>query len=225
MLLVTDSSQFDRELSKAGKKVVVVDFFAVWCGPCKTLEGPLHELSRKYSKGAVFLQVDVDQSSELSGRMGVRAMPTIQFFKNSSKVGEVVGPDVGAIESLIKQYYTELDAFSGSGKRLGEMSATNSNPLPQEVHLNNRQPNEKLEENDCLIQIRLMNGENIRELFKASDTIQTVYEFVSTKVGKNMSAFRLSTSFPRKIYEGAELQKTLKEENLTPRGQLIAMAK
>ncbi|ORX85368.1 thioredoxin-domain-containing protein [Basidiobolus meristosporus CBS 931.73] len=225
MQLITSSSQFDSELAKAGKKLVVVDFFAVWCGPCKMLEGPLHELSRKYGKGAIFLQVDVDQSSDLAGRMGVRAMPTIQFFKNSSKVGEVVGPDVGAIESLIKQHYVELDAFSGSGKRLGEVSAANTNPVPHDVSSSNRQFNEKLEENDCLIQIRLMNGENVRELFKADDTIQKVYEFVASKVGKSTNTFRLSTSFPRKMYEGAELQKTLKEENLTPRGQLIAMAK
>ncbi|KAI7822067.1 thioredoxin-like protein, partial [Gamsiella multidivaricata] len=104
---------------------VVVDFFATWCGPCKTLAPILEGLERKHTS-TIFAKIDVDQAQDCAKQYGVSAMPTILFFKNRSEVSRVVGADVGKIQALIKTYEGG-SSFSGTGQTLGGSSSSSSN--------------------------------------------------------------------------------------------------
>ena len=63
-----------------GDKPAIVDFFATWCGPCKTLGPVLEELAEEYEGKIYIYKVDVDQEPELSGAFGIRSVPTLLFI-------------------------------------------------------------------------------------------------------------------------------------------------
>ncbi len=73
------------------EKLVVIDFFAKWCGPCQMLSPIIMDLDKKFNDEVVFYKVDVDESQECAIRYGVEAMPTLVFFKNNAEVERIVG--------------------------------------------------------------------------------------------------------------------------------------
>jgi thioredoxin 1 len=72
-------------------KVVLVDYYAKWCGPCKTLMPRLSALESEYPN-AKFVSVDVDDNTDHSMKMGIRSVPTVMIYKN----GELVDRSSGA---------------------------------------------------------------------------------------------------------------------------------
>lgn len=104
--LIPDDSRFDVELTNAGSKLVLIDFMASWCGPCHRVAPAFEELSRNYP-GVIFLKVDVDRCPETAAAQGVSAMPTFIFYRNKTKLGQVKGPDIPALEAKIKEYEEE----------------------------------------------------------------------------------------------------------------------
>lgn len=113
--VVPDDSRFQVELSNAGSKLVVVDFTAAWCNPCRRIAPVFDELSRRYP-AAIFLKVDVDQCSDTATAQGVSSMPTFIFYKNKMKIGQVSGTDANALEAKIKELIGgEGDEASESG--------------------------------------------------------------------------------------------------------------
>uniref|UniRef100_A0A452URX7 Thioredoxin n=1 Tax=Ursus maritimus TaxID=29073 RepID=A0A452URX7_URSMA len=97
---------FQEALNGAGDKLVVVDFSATWCGPCKMIKPFFHSLSEKYSN-VVFLEVDVDDSitlvEDVAAECEVKCMPTFQFFKKGQKVGEFSGANKEKLEATINE--------------------------------------------------------------------------------------------------------------------------
>lgn len=87
--IVTDQD-YDAKVLKSTLPVLV-DFFAVWCGPCKLAEPILEELSEKYKDKVVFLKLDVDQSPVNAQKYGVMSIPTTVLFKGGVEVSRVVG--------------------------------------------------------------------------------------------------------------------------------------
>lgn len=83
----------ERILSEVlnGDKLVVVDFFATWCGPCQELSPILVELDKQYNGEVQFYKVDVDESQDCAIRYGVNAMPTLVFFKDGNEIERKVG--------------------------------------------------------------------------------------------------------------------------------------
>ena len=80
---------FDAELTK--HPVLMVDFWAEWCGPCRAVAPILDELTRE-SAGAVSLaKVNVDENPALAARYGIRSIPTILFVKGGKVVDQMVG--------------------------------------------------------------------------------------------------------------------------------------
>ena len=92
----------ESEFSTAIKadKLVVVDFFAVWCGPCKMIAPMLEKFSQQYSN-VVFYKVDVDELPSVAQSQEVTSMPTLLFFKSGELVGKVIGANPAAIKQTI----------------------------------------------------------------------------------------------------------------------------
>ncbi len=100
MIHLTSETQF-HDLIKHNH-LVVLDFFATWCGPCKVLTPQLESLSKVYSN-VVFLKVDVDEFEEIASTHQISAMPTIMFYKNGQLLNDtVVGGKISQIEHVIK---------------------------------------------------------------------------------------------------------------------------
>lgn len=90
---------FKKEIAFSG--LTVVDFYAVWCGPCKMVAPVVERLSETV-KEANFIKVDVDESPDVAAEYGVTAMPTFIFFKNGEKVETVIGANVGKLQASVK---------------------------------------------------------------------------------------------------------------------------
>ena len=82
-------SNFNEEVLNA-KGVVVVDFFATWCAPCKMLAPVLEEVASEMGEVKV-LKIDVDESPETATKYGVQSIPTIKIFKDGAEVETKVG--------------------------------------------------------------------------------------------------------------------------------------
>lgn len=80
--------------------LIVVDFTATWCGPCKSITPFYHELNEKFSN-VLFLKVDVDDNEETTAHCEINSMPTFQFYKNEEKIGQFSGADKNKLESMI----------------------------------------------------------------------------------------------------------------------------
>ncbi|MBF1060847.1 MAG: thioredoxin [Prevotellaceae bacterium] len=72
-------------------KLLVVDFFATWCGPCKKLSPTLDEVSEEFGDRVNIVKVDVDESEDLAMTYGIRSVPTVLFFKKGQQVDKFVG--------------------------------------------------------------------------------------------------------------------------------------
>jgi thioredoxin 1 len=86
---VTDSS-FDSEVLKS-KTLVLVDFWAEWCGPCKALAPKLDEVAKEYDGKLVIAKINIDENPNVPGQFGVRSIPTMILFKDGKQVDQIVG--------------------------------------------------------------------------------------------------------------------------------------
>ncbi|XP_026569170.1 thioredoxin domain-containing protein 2-like [Pseudonaja textilis] len=101
--IVGDLTEFRAELSNAGSKLIVVDFSATWCGPCKMIKPFFHSMVEKYPE-VVFIEIDVDDAQDVASHCDVKCMPTFQFYKNNEKVHEFSGANKEKLEEAIKKY-------------------------------------------------------------------------------------------------------------------------
>ncbi len=102
-LEITDAN-FDELVLKSDKPVVI-DFWAVWCGPCRMVGPIIEEMATEYEGKAVIGKVDVDSNPNVAMKYGIRNIPTVIFVKN----GEVVDKQVGAGPK--QSFTTKLDAI------------------------------------------------------------------------------------------------------------------
>eukprot|EP00029_Vermamoeba_vermiformis_P012747 TRINITY_DN770_c0_g1_i1.p2 TRINITY_DN770_c0_g1~~TRINITY_DN770_c0_g1_i1.p2 ORF type:complete len:106 (-),score=37.96 TRINITY_DN770_c0_g1_i1:113-430(-) len=97
---IKNKAEFDSALAANKDKLVVIDFSATWCGPCKMISPKFEEMSKKFTDIACF-KVDVDEAEDVAAACGITAMPTFQFFKNGAKVAEFKGANAAKLEETI----------------------------------------------------------------------------------------------------------------------------
>ncbi|MFZ4756715.1 MAG: thioredoxin TrxA [Burkholderiaceae bacterium] len=96
----TSDANFDADVLKADS-LVLVDYWAEWCGPCKMIAPLLDEVAKDYDGKVRVVKVNVDENQEITAKYGIRGIPTLKLFKN----GEEVATKVGALSK------SQLTAF------------------------------------------------------------------------------------------------------------------
>jgi thioredoxin 1 len=97
-------NEFDAVLSE--NKVVVVDFTAAWCGPCRLVSPSMDQLADEYKDRVKVVKVDVDNNKPLFKRFGLRSIPAVLIFKDGELTEKIVGVSPyeqfsGAVEKLL----------------------------------------------------------------------------------------------------------------------------
>ncbi|CAN6171182.1 unnamed protein product [Urochloa humidicola] len=97
--------EFDTQMKKAeeAKKLVVIDFTASWCGPCRFIAPVFVEFAKKYPH-VLFLKVDVDELKEVAAEYKIEAMPTFLFIKEGKKVETVVGARKEELQANVEKH-------------------------------------------------------------------------------------------------------------------------
>ena len=90
MALELNDLNFDDKVLKSNK-LVLVDFWAEWCGPCRMVGPIMDELSKDFEGKAIVGKIDVDANQEYAAKYGVRNIPTVLLFKNGELVSRQVG--------------------------------------------------------------------------------------------------------------------------------------
>jgi len=101
--LHVDEGEFDEIVRRY--PLVVVDFWAEWCGPCRMIAPIIDELAREYAGRVVFVKVDVDRNRRLAMKYGIMSIPTLMIFRNGKPVDMIIGfQPKPAIKEIINQY-------------------------------------------------------------------------------------------------------------------------
>lgn len=91
------------ESSKESSKLMVIDFTASWCGPCRFMEPVLHEFAAKHTD-VEFIKIDVDELDEVAREFGVQAMPAFILIKKGKEVDKVVGAKKDELQRKIQKH-------------------------------------------------------------------------------------------------------------------------
>ncbi|MBI3379962.1 thioredoxin [Candidatus Gottesmanbacteria bacterium] len=97
---VTDST-FDTEVVKSTTPVLV-DFWAVWCGPCRMQDPILEEIIKEYKGKVKITKLNVDENPQSAAKYGVMSIPTLLLFKNGEIVKQMIG--VQSKETLVEEF-------------------------------------------------------------------------------------------------------------------------
>ena len=89
MALQFTDATFDEVLSS--NTVVVADFWAEWCGPCKMVGPFIEQLAAEYEGKAAIGKIDIEENDDLATKYAIRNIPTVLFFKNGEVVDKMVG--------------------------------------------------------------------------------------------------------------------------------------
>ncbi|MCL5774661.1 MAG: thioredoxin [Patescibacteria group bacterium] len=101
--IALNKENFEQEVLKSPIPVLV-DFWAVWCGPCKAIAPVLDELAKEYEGKIKLGKVNVDENNEIASQFGIMSIPTIKMFKGGKIVAEMIGAaPKNQFEEMIKK--------------------------------------------------------------------------------------------------------------------------
>ena len=96
-------SSFNDKINS--NQLTLVDFFATWCGPCKTMAPMLTDLKKRVGEDASILKIDVDQNPALAQKFKIQSVPTLVLFKNGKPLWRQSGVvPVNQLEQIVNQY-------------------------------------------------------------------------------------------------------------------------
>ena len=99
-----DADDFERTITD--NDIVLVDFWAEWCGPCKRF-GPIYEKASEQHSEITFAKLDTDANQELSGQLGIEGIPTLMAFREGvlvfNQAGALPGPALQQVISAVKE--------------------------------------------------------------------------------------------------------------------------
>jgi len=103
-MLTLNESTYNTTLTN--NSVVLVDFWAPWCGPCKSVIPLVEAISEEYKGSAVFGKVNIDDYSDVAMDLGIRSIPTLVLFKNGKPVDRLNGQSINAnaIKEMLNAY-------------------------------------------------------------------------------------------------------------------------
>jgi thioredoxin 1 len=108
-IVLTDSN-FAREIREY--PLIIVDFWAPWCGPCRIVSPIIEQLAREYSGRVAFGKVNVDENQRIAGSFGIQSIPTLMIFKAGKAVDVMIGAMPKAqIEMKLKQHLSNNDSI------------------------------------------------------------------------------------------------------------------
>lgn len=93
ILHLNTAQAFDELVREYPNKIIILDFWAEWCGPCKSFAPVFKRLQEEYSNKYIFGKVNVDENREIARRFSITGIPTTLFVKN----GKVIHKKVGAM--------------------------------------------------------------------------------------------------------------------------------
>ncbi|KAL0100322.1 hypothetical protein PUN28_019587 [Cardiocondyla obscurior] len=101
--LIQNSDDLKSKLKDAGNKLVVIDFFAVWCGPCKMIGPQVEDLSKEM-EDVVFLKIDVDECEDIAAEYDISSMPTFVFIKEGKVLETFSGASIEKLQNTIQKH-------------------------------------------------------------------------------------------------------------------------
>ncbi|RWS21535.1 thioredoxin-2-like protein [Leptotrombidium deliense] len=101
---IKNADELKGQLEGAGNKLVVIDFFATWCGPCKAIAPIIEKMATEFEDSVVFLKVDVDECESVAASYNISAMPTFKFIKEKKEVDEFMGANEAKIKELVQKH-------------------------------------------------------------------------------------------------------------------------
>jgi thioredoxin 1 len=103
--IVLNDSNFSKEIAKY--PIILVDFWAPWCGPCRIVSPIIEQMAKKYSGKAVFGKVNIDENQGIAATFGIQSIPTLMIFKGGRAVDVIVGAvPMAQIETRLNRYFT-----------------------------------------------------------------------------------------------------------------------
>lgn len=101
---ISDRGIYDRLVKEHFSKLLVIDFSARWCGPCKRIAPLYKQLATKMSPNVIFCHADIDECDELTKMFKIETVPTFVFIKSGNVVSVVKGANMNNIVSSCNRY-------------------------------------------------------------------------------------------------------------------------
>ena len=190
---VTEEDFEDQVLNTSSKKLVVVDFWAPWCGPCKQLTPILESVISKYPDKIVLAKINIDENQQIAAQLNIQSIPAVFAFKDKQPIN--------AFQGVIPE--SEIIKFLE--KSLGDSLDDNFDNFYEEIQ--------------ALISSKdFENAEQKLEDFISKNSNETkgiyLYADCLISMGKSETASELLSSLDEKLLKSVEIQKILKRIEL-----------